>query len=179
MSLPESKLEPEGPNTLSFQQRAEQVYDALATKLAEQDALRRFANEIISASYEGGSFEGGDIQDMAVKHGLLRIESRAEECGEVCACREYGFPAECYRKTWILSASADPSVPKCKYCGDTGQIMVGRSGDYNDGNAPIMEPCEDCEPSAPVERDERNIPSDFDIFRADLADHCAALERKP
>ena len=49
-----------------------------------------------------------------------------------------------------LSASAEPSAPsepKCKYCGDTGQIMVGRSGDANDGNAPIMEPCEDCDGS--------------------------------
>lgn len=41
---------------------------------------------------------------------------------------------------------AEPSAPKCKYCGDTGQIMVGRSGDANDGNAPIMEACEDCIP---------------------------------
>ncbi|PNG87587.1 hypothetical protein [Pseudomonas putida] len=45
------------------------------------------------------------------------------------------------------SASAEPSAPKCTYCGDTGQIMVGRSGDANDGNAPIMEPCEDCDGS--------------------------------
>lgn len=50
-----------------------------------------------------------------------------------------------------LSARAKPS---CKYCGDTGQIMVGRSGDANDGNAPIMEPCEDCDRGAPIERDE-------------------------
>lgn len=51
-----------------------------------------------------------------------------------------------------LSASAEPSAPECNYCGDTGQIMVGRSGDANDGNAPIMEPCEDCDRGAPVER---------------------------
>jgi hypothetical protein len=47
------------------------------------------------------------------------------------------------------------SAPKCKYCGDTGKIMVGRSGDANDGNAPILEPCEDCDRGTPVERDER------------------------
>lgn len=44
-----------------------------------------------------------------------------------------------------LTASAGPSAQKCGYCGDTGQVMVGRSGDANDGNAPIMEPCEDCD----------------------------------
>jgi hypothetical protein len=66
-------------------------------------ALQDFANEMISAAFEGGSFDGGDIQDMAVKHGLMRIESRDERCGEACSCAEYGFPAECYRKTDLLS----------------------------------------------------------------------------
>lgn len=35
MNRLEPKLEPEGPNTPSYQQRAEQVYDALATKLGK------------------------------------------------------------------------------------------------------------------------------------------------
>ncbi|PLV10948.1 hypothetical protein CXG53_25970 [Pseudomonas guariconensis] len=35
--------------------------------------------------------------------------------------------------------------------------MVGRSGDANDGNAPILEPCEDCDRGAPVDRDERAL----------------------
>jgi len=67
------------------------------------DALKAFANDMINACFEGGSFDGGDIQDIAAKHGLLRVESRDEECGEVCACREYGFPAECYRKTDLIA----------------------------------------------------------------------------
>lgn len=133
-------------------QDRDDTIDDLRGKMAERDALRSFANEIISAAYEGGSFEGGDIQDMAVKHGLLRIESRAEECGEPCACREYGFPAECYRKTALLSAIAEPSAPKCKSC---GQVPEGQGGEY---------PCKDCglptvhdEPSAPVEIDDLRI----------------------
>lgn len=85
------------------------IEDKLRAQLADLDALRSFADEAVSAAYEGGSFEGGDIQDMAVKHGLLRIESRSEECGEACACREYGFPAECYRKTSLLFARAGQS----------------------------------------------------------------------
>ena len=72
--------------------------------VAERGQLKAFAVEMINASFEGGSFDGGDIQDIAVKHGLLRIEQREDECGEGCACREYGFPAECYRKTPILGA---------------------------------------------------------------------------
>ena len=80
----------------------------------ERDQLKAFAVEMINASFEGGSFEGGDIQDIGVKHVLLRIERREAECGERCACREYGFPAECYRKTPILGAgqseAATPST---------------------------------------------------------------------
>jgi hypothetical protein len=72
---------------------------------AATDSLKAFANEMIGAAFEGGSFDGGDIQDIAVKHGLLQIEQRAEECGEVCACREYGFPAKCYRKTDLVLAA--------------------------------------------------------------------------
>jgi len=68
------------------------------------DRLRAFANEIVSGAFEGGSIDGGDIQNMGVKHGLLRIEQRENECDEVCACREYGFPTECYRKTELLRA---------------------------------------------------------------------------
>lgn len=72
--------------------------------VAQRDQLKAFAVEMINASFEGGSFEGGDIQDIAVKHGLLRIDQREDECGEVCACREFGFPAQCYRKTGLLGA---------------------------------------------------------------------------
>lgn len=68
------------------------------------DRLRAFANEIVSGAFVGGSFDGGEIQNMGVKHGLLRIEQRENECGEDCACREYGFPTECYRKTELLRA---------------------------------------------------------------------------
>lgn len=75
-----------------------------AEQPAPDNALKAFAREMINAAFEGGSFDGGDIQDIAVKHGLLRIERREEECGEVCACRSEGdgFPAECYRKTELL-----------------------------------------------------------------------------
>lgn len=69
--------------------------------VAEQRAenLSVFSKEMIDAAFEGGSLDGAEIQDIAVKHGLLKIENRTEECGDVCACREFGFPSECYRKT--------------------------------------------------------------------------------
>lgn len=66
-----------------------------------------FANELISGALEGGDFSGADIQELAVKHGLLREERREEACREEgCACAEYGFPTECYRKTAALAPPA-------------------------------------------------------------------------
>lgn len=89
----------------SLQGQLHSLLDANA-KLSEYPArLRAFANELISASYEGGSFDGCDIQDIAVRHGLLRIERRDKECGKACSCREYGFPVDCYRKTALLDSA--------------------------------------------------------------------------
>ncbi|WP_274644823.1 hypothetical protein [Pseudomonas serbica] len=78
----------------------------LKTKLtaAEQELapLKAFASEMVEAAGQGGSFDGWEIQDIAVKHGLLRVEPREEACGEVCACSECGFPTDCYRKTDLV-----------------------------------------------------------------------------
>ena len=35
---------------------------------------QKFARELLCASFEGCSFDGGDIQELALKHGLVRIE---------------------------------------------------------------------------------------------------------
>lgn len=56
-----------------------------------------FAVEILRGALEGGNFDGGDIQEMGVRHGLLFPEHRTERCGEHCECAEYGFPVECFR----------------------------------------------------------------------------------
>lgn len=66
--------------------------------------LAAFALELIDGACEGGSFDGGDIQDAGVRHGLLAVEQRQESCGEHCDCAEYGFPSECYRLTPALAA---------------------------------------------------------------------------
>ncbi|MGE6320585.1 hypothetical protein ACQKEF_09940 [Pseudomonas oryzihabitans] len=77
---------------------------ALATQPAAGEPVA-FANELISGALQGGDFSGADIQELAVKHGLLREERREEPCrDEGCACAEYGFPTECYRKTAALAA---------------------------------------------------------------------------
>jgi len=52
-------------------------------------------------------------------------------------------------ETLDQAIDAAMTKPKCRHCGDTGQLMVGRSGQTEDGNAPIMEPCEDCDRGMP------------------------------
>ncbi|EKT4541507.1 hypothetical protein QEM15_003716 [Pseudomonas putida] len=52
-------------------------------------------------------------------------------------------------ETLDQAIDAAMAKPKCRHCGDTGQIMVGRSGQAEDGNAPIMELCEDCDRGMP------------------------------
>lgn len=59
--------------------------------------VHEFAVEILRGALEGGNFDGGDIQEMGVRHGLLFPEHRKERCGEYCECAEYGFPVECFR----------------------------------------------------------------------------------
>lgn len=95
-------------NSLEQRRQAEQQACRAAERRVE--ALCAFANEMVSAAFEGGSLDGADIQDIAVKHGLLRIETRKGECCEGCACREYGFPAECYRGTELIALKPTAEV---------------------------------------------------------------------
>ena len=64
--------------------------------------LRRFA-EIVLHDFVNFSMDGGDIQDAAVSCGLLNVTEVTEPCGDECNCAEYGFPAECYKRTSLLS----------------------------------------------------------------------------
>ncbi|WP_434676181.1 hypothetical protein [Pseudomonas sp. D3-10] len=88
---------------LAAERREQALQQRLTVQDQQNDQLRSFASEMISACFEGGSFDGSDIQDIAVKHGVLRVETREDECGEGCACREYGFPADCYRRTELIA----------------------------------------------------------------------------
>lgn len=43
--------------------------------MSELTGLQKFTRELLFASFEGCSFDGGEIQDLALKHGLVRVES--------------------------------------------------------------------------------------------------------
>lgn len=75
----------------------------------ERNQLLAFALEVMRGANDGDTFDTCDIQDLAVKHGLMTIEEREEPCEEGCSCAEYGFPTQCYRiKPELLGA--EPTV---------------------------------------------------------------------
>lgn len=45
-----------------------------------------------------GDADGGDLEDMGVKFGILKPEEVTQSCGEYCRCAEWDdFPQTCYR----------------------------------------------------------------------------------
>ncbi len=64
---------------------------------SQNEPWRAFAVELMRGALAGGSYDGGDIQDIALRHGIMTVEERNSACGENCACAEFGFPAQCHR----------------------------------------------------------------------------------
>lgn len=85
--------------------------------MSDLDKLRAFAQAVMEIWPEGVNWDAGDIQDMAVKHGLLVPEIRHEDCSvegvSTCQCAEYCSPeefksgVECFRKTELLNGKAE------------------------------------------------------------------------
>lgn len=69
--------------------------------------LRSFARDVM-ATWPRGDLEGGDLQDLAVKYGLLVPETRYAPCREECFCAGYATVEEfeagviCYRRAALL-----------------------------------------------------------------------------
>lgn len=80
--------------------------DAAPPAAQDVSGLAAFAIDLIDGALQGGNFDGGEIQALGVKHGLLRVEHRTESCGEHCACAEFGFPSECYRLVKSIARQA-------------------------------------------------------------------------
>jgi hypothetical protein len=87
--------------------------------IAERDALRAFAQEVM-ACWPNVDLDGGTLQDAAEKHGLLKPETRHEDCsdtcGNFCNCagmydtKEWDAGVTCYRKTELLLGRATSNL---------------------------------------------------------------------
>ena len=69
--------------------------------------LVAFAGAVLDY-WPDGAPDGGDLQELAVKHGLLIATPATVPCGENCACAEFyetGDEADCYRRAPWLNAA--------------------------------------------------------------------------
>jgi hypothetical protein len=112
----------EGISTESLESgEARAVRDELANieKLESQrDQLLEFARDILSHWPDGGDLDGGDIQGLAVKHGLLigktvNAPCNAENadinpcsCAEFCDAEDFTAGVTCYSRAEFLQAGA-------------------------------------------------------------------------
>ena len=77
-----------------------------------RDGAMKFADHIINGMFEGGDWDGGDVQELAVAYGLLVPEEMAGPCREEgCQCAKNGaeFPEICYRKTYLAAITKEPA----------------------------------------------------------------------
>lgn len=104
----------ENKPTLGYKDAYEVASSMAKSYLADTNKLRSFAQAIMEAWPEGG-IEGDDLQDIAVKHGMLAPETRFEPCGEWCNCNagvdvdggEWERGVECYRRTELLTGESE------------------------------------------------------------------------
>ncbi len=82
-----------------------------ALPASENEKLRAFAKAVME-SWPEGDVDGGDLQELAEKFGLISPLTVTEPCGEYCRCQEYGdFPQTCYRRTELLMGTALSESP--------------------------------------------------------------------
>ena len=82
---------------------------------SDRNKLRAFAKELMEEWAEHFALDGGDIQELALKHGLLVEVEMTELCGELCECAEAGdFPQTCNRFSSILTGNQKDPRPSVK-----------------------------------------------------------------
>lgn len=84
----------------------------------ERNALRGFVADILDDWPDCSSLDGGDIQSLAVKHGLLagtvvHVPCNGGDPDKPCHCEEYCTPDEfhlgvtCYRRTDLVKGGVE------------------------------------------------------------------------
>ena len=108
-NLPGSALREFFAVHLEESERLKRAQIALLDAAEREAKLRAFAIDVM-ACWPHGDVDGGDLQEIAERHGLLRPETRTQPCDDEpnrCHCLEYGgrdeFPLVCYRKTELLT----------------------------------------------------------------------------
>ena len=79
--------------------------------MSEEERMKAFIRELFDIYYpDCGDIDGGELQDLAEKHGILVPEIRHAPCGEFCNCaqvcsdEEFAEGVKCYSLANWLSA---------------------------------------------------------------------------
>jgi hypothetical protein len=87
--------------------------DQFSVPLSKVASLVGFARDIMKC-WPDGDVDGGYLQDVADRHGLLIPQTRHEPCGEGCACIHYYRDYEwkegitCYKLAdWLKESNDD------------------------------------------------------------------------
>jgi hypothetical protein len=78
--------------------------------MSEEEKMKAFIRELFNIyCHDCGGIDGGELQDLAEKYGILVPEIRHSPCGEVCNCQvccdeEWQEGVQCYRLANWLSA---------------------------------------------------------------------------
>ena len=92
--------------------------------------LQAFARDIMEC-WPDGDVDGGYLQDVAEKHGLILPTIAYGPCGEnACACAEVAdFPTKCYSRTpLLLDEIAEPAAEKSQAEPMTGPASIQTPG---------------------------------------------------
>jgi len=82
---------------------AEELWDEAGRLQAQIESFKSFTDAMLDISWQGGDADGATIQELALKHGLLKEVVETGPCNdERCICAEVtDFPTTCNRKTYL------------------------------------------------------------------------------
>lgn len=96
-------------------EKAKQMLPRMRSLLVQREkelaALRGFAVDVMKF-WPDYDLDGGDLQEIAEKFGLIKPIQVSEPCGPSCSCAEYDstFPTTCYRRQPIISPNPETRV---------------------------------------------------------------------
>ncbi len=83
------------------QAAVDDLNEILGIKADPNPDFKAFADELIQIAFEGGDVDGAEIQEIALRHNLLKEKNVTEACCDECLCAEVGnIPGVCYFRNY-------------------------------------------------------------------------------
>src|SRR5688572_27501286 len=72
----------------ALKEKEEENKPSVTQAVADAQRLREFA-QLVMDNWPHGDVDGGDLQEAAIRCGLLEPQTRTEPCSEGCNCMDY------------------------------------------------------------------------------------------